>query len=200
MGFLMQRRIISFRGLRMLTIIVPKEEFWDERKEEFVYYEGETLELEHSLIAIRKWEQKWHKPFLKDDKTFSEILDYVQCMSLKPLKSPFTIEALTKHSELVTKIKEYIEDPMTATWFSTNVTVGASRNSKDIITAEIIYYWMIELGIPWEFERWHLRTLLTLIKTVDVKRQPKRKMDAKTAAQERKALNEMRKKKWKTNG
>lgn len=185
----------------MLIITLSPKDFWNEEKGEFIYFKGATLELEHSLISLRKWEQRWHKPFL-NNKNFSteEILDYIRCMSIHPIKDPMTSIALSNDSSALLKIKKYIEDPMTATWFSTNITEGAAKASNEIITAEIIYYWMIEFGIPWECEKWHLRTLLTLIKVVDLKRAPKKKMDARTAAQERHALNEMRKKKWHTNG
>lgn len=54
----------------MLRITIPADEFWDEVNEEFIYQKGLTLQLEHSLVSISKWESKWCKAFLgKQEKT-----------------------------------------------------------------------------------------------------------------------------------
>ena len=58
----------------MLKITVPAAEFWDEIREEFVYKKEQTLQLEHSLVSLSKWESKWNKAFLgKQEKTDEEI-------------------------------------------------------------------------------------------------------------------------------
>lgn len=160
----------------MKEIIVPKINLWDEKKERVIIIDETKLQLEHSLISLKKWESRWHKPFLSDDeRTIEEIKDYVRCMTINQIKDKRVFEYLP--NDLIVEIIEYIKDPMTATRFSKDSNVGAAKSKKEIITAEIIYYWMISLNIPVEFQKWHLNQLLTLIKVVNIKTSPKKKKD-----------------------
>ena len=176
----------------MLRITIPETEFWDERTETYVTTKATNVQLEHSLVSLSKWESKWHKPFLsRDQKTEEETLDYIRCMTVTPNIDPIVYSALTP--EISAQINAYIDNKMTATWF------GKKENekfSKEVITAEIIYYWMIELHVPFECEKWHLNRLLTLIRVCNEKNQPGKKMTAK----ERSALNKARKGKHKSRG
>lgn len=186
----------------MLEIFVPGGELFNEKTLKMSYPKDAKLQLEHSLISLKKWEQKYHKPFLgtsskAEEHTDAEMYDYIRCMTINTVDDD-VYDRLTTEQWLT--IIKYIKDSMTATWFSDNKLVGASKNSKEVITAEIIYYWMIELGIPVEFQKWHLNQLLTLIKVVSVKRQPAKKMDTKEAAAQRQALNRARRAKYHTKG
>lgn len=183
----------------MKEIFIPESELFNEDTNEFIHIEETTLQLEHSLISLKKWEERWHKPFLKkEDKTIEEILDYVRCMSLNVKKvDPKVYQYLP--TSLINEIVEYIKDPMTATTFSDSL-IGAQQNSREIITAEIIYYWMVTYNIPVEFQKWHLNQLLTLIKVVSIKNGPKKKMGRKEAAQQREALNKARRAKYNSKG
>ena len=135
----------------MLQITIPAVEQWDESKQEFVCSKAQTLQLEHSLVSLSKWESKWHKAFLtKDEKTFEETLNYIKCMTLTQNVDSETYNFLT--NENFKLINQYIEDPMTATRFSEEKN---SSLNKEQITAELIYYWMIALNIP-------LKTLVVL--------------------------------------
>lgn len=174
----------------MLTVTIPDYEGFDQNTQEFTTVKGATLQLEHSLISLKKWEQKWHKPFLTTDKTNKELLDYIRCMTMNPSVDPKVYYIIPE--DVMKQITEYINDPMTATWFNDNKTVGAQKNSGEVITAEIIYYWMIESGIPVEFQKWHLNQLLTLIRVINIKRQPAKKMNQKEWASQRAALNAAR--------
>jgi hypothetical protein len=89
---------------------------------------------------------------------------------------------------------------MTATTFNDSKLIGASRSSNDVITNEIIYYWMIALQIPVEFQKWHLEQLLTLIKVVNIKNSPKNKMSKREEARQRAALNAARRAKSNSKG
>lgn len=187
----------------MYELVIPEQhkEFWIESKQEFIYadFKETKLQLEHSLISLKKWESKWHKPFLgKNDKSPEEITDYIRCMTIG--KEPDPIVYLFIPPEKIEEIVKYIENPMTATWFSKDGKVGASKSSKEVITNEIIYYWMISLGIPVDFQKWHLNQLLTLIKVVNIKNEPKKKMSRKQEAQQRAALNAQRRAKYNTKG
>ena len=147
----------------MLKILVPAQEGWDERTEQFVTIgKPTTLQLEHSLISIQKWEQKWHVPYMDQNrkKSNEEILDYIRCMTVTQNVDPAVYKNLTP--ENIEEISEYINDPMTATWFKQEESKGGGRN-RQIMTAELIYYYMIALNIPPEYAKWHINSLLTLI-------------------------------------
>lgn len=176
----------------MLNIIIPKNSLYDSKNNEFIDIKETTLQLEHSLISLKKWEQKWHKPFLgkgEEDKTYEEIIDYIKCMTINKVDDD-CYKGLTKNN--IIEVVDYIKNPMTATWFKDNKLIGAANNPNEIVTAEIIYYWMIALGIPSEYQKWHLNSLLTLIKVVNIKQQPSKKMAAKDAAAQRRAINAQR--------
>lgn len=180
----------------MLTITVPAFEMWDEKNEKFVNIKECTLQLEHSLISLSKWESKWCKPFLfTKEKTEEETLDYVRCMTLTPRVPPEVYYGLT--SENIKAINRYIEAPMTATCF------GADRNgrgNREIVTSELIYYWMIALNIPFECQKWHLNRLLTLIRVCNIKNQSPKKMSRREIMSRNAALNAARRKQLGTNG
>lgn len=172
----------------MLTITVPEREYYDDAKGEFSRVKEATLQLEHSLVSLSKWEAKWNKPFLSsDDKTEEEILDYIRCMTITQNVNKNIYYRLSRDN--ITKINEYINLPMTATTFSEK---DNARN-RDIITAEIIYYWMISLNIPLECQKWHLNRLLTLIKVCSIKNSPPKKMTKKEIMSRNRALNASRK-------
>ena len=134
----------------MLKITIPGQELWDEGKEEFVSTKGTTLQLEHSLVSLSKWESKWHKPFLgKGDKTVEETVDYIRCMTLTQNVDPSVYGFIT--NEIMGQVSDYIDDSMTATWFSKE---EKKTFSQEVVTAELIYYWMIALNIPFECQKW----------------------------------------------
>lgn len=152
----------------MLTITVPAQEYFNEHTGEFISIQEKTLKLEHSLISLHKWESKYHKPFLSTEKTPEEIIEYIKCMTIDSNVPQEVYLGLT--AENVNEIQDYIADPMTATTF-TDTNKGGSR---DIITAELIYYWMIANSIPWECEKWHINKLFTLIRVCADKANPKK--------------------------
>ena len=182
----------------MLRIEVPMTaEGWDEKKQQFVEPKVRVLELEHSLISLSKWESKWHKPFYsKKEKTNEEVLDYIKCMTLSKNVDPEVYYHLT--NENVKAINEYIENPMTATTFPKNANTKVGR---EIITSELIYYWMLELHIPFEeCQKWHINRLITLIKVCDVKNTPAKKRGKNQIIQDYAALNEARRKQFNMKG
>lgn len=179
----------------MLQITVPGLEYYDEEKNEFIYYDEQKLELEHSLVSISKWESKWCKPFLtSNEKTALEVLDYVRCMTVN---NDFPMEAYSRLTEDNLKaINEYIGSPMTATTFAND----RNTNSREIVTSEVIYYWLIAFNIPFECQYWHLNRLLTLVKVCNVKNNPPKKMSKQEILSRNRALNEARKREMNTRG
>lgn len=184
----------------MLRIVVPGGEQWDEGKGEFLYGKGAVLQLEHSLVSLSKWEAKWRKPFLdeKKEKTPEEMLDYIRCMSLVKDVPEEIYSFLTP--ENFREINEYIQAPMTATWFSDRKGSGGHGSRGKTLTAEVIYYDMIALGIPFECQKWHLNRLLTLIKVCEEESRPKKKMGRKELMRSNAALNAARRKRLNSRG
>ena len=181
----------------MLTIVVPETEEFDPRTGTFTIYKKEVLSLEHSLVSISKWESKWKKPFLsEEEKTPEESMDYIRCMTVSPANVD---PAVYQHLPIsaVKKINDYITDPMTAT--TIREEPGARRN-REIITSELIYYWMVALQIPFECQKWHLSRLMTLIRICNIKNEPEKKMSRSEIYRQNSALNAARRKMHGTKG
>lgn len=170
----------------MLRIKVPiSPEGWDEEKQEFVEPEVRVLKLEHSLVSISKWESKYCRSFIDSkEMTYEETLFYVECMTLQEDIDPEIYSKLTR--ENVDEIRAYIYSPMTATKVR---EVKNGRHSGESTTSELIYYWMIESGIPFECQHWHLNRLLTLIKVCSTKNTPNKKMSKGEIMRQNAAIN-----------
>ena len=180
----------------MLKITVPSVEMFDDRTAEFIVEPEVQLELEHSLVSLSKWEEKFEKPFLENkDPTTEETVYYVQCMILNPEIAQEVILRLT--SEHYKEINEYMNRKMTASWITE--TEPKTRN-HEIITAELIYYWMTVFNMPLECEQWHLNKLFTFIQIANVKQSKPKKMSRSEIAQRNRQLNEQRKAQYGTNG
>lgn len=179
----------------MLQITIPSVEKYNSSTREFFYTNEQTIKLEHSLVSLSKWEAKWKKPFIsKNEKSVEEIIDYVRCMCITQNVDDEVFNNLSE--ENVKEIKEYIEDPMTATTFRHE----EKKASREVITSEIIYYWMIANNIPIEFQKWHLNRLLTLIRVCGIKNTPPKKRSKKEILASNRALNEARRKQLGTKG
>ena len=185
--------------LEITVPAVPSIEMWDEANNQFFYTKSikeTTLCLEHSLISLAKWESKWCKPFLsKQEKTTEETIDYIKCMTLNKNVDDEVYNHLTRDN--VEMINKYISAPMTATYFSKE---PGSKGGRETITNELIYYWMIALTIPVEFEKWHLNRLLTLIRVCNIKNQPAKKMSKRDIMSRNAALNAARRQQMNTPG
>jgi len=183
-------------GQRVLSLPIYGPDAWNDELEEFMRTELFRLELEHSLVSLSKWESKFEKPFLGDgEKTTEEILWYIKAMHQGP-KLPEDFSQKLQESD-VAAINGYINAKMTATWFYDPPGKSAK---KETITAEIIYYWMVSMNIPFECQNWHLNRLLTLIRVINEKNAPPKKMSREEILERNRALNEARKQKLKTQG
>lgn len=183
----------------MITVEIPEiKNVYLEDINTFISVPKKKIQLEHSLISLRKWEAKWHKPFLdRNDHTGEESIDYIRCMTITQNVDPMSYYFIPRDE--IQRIMDYIQDPMTATWFGESPE-SKRGGRKRILTAELIYYWMIELGIPFEMEKWHLNQLLTVIRVISVERSPKKKMSQKETLSRYAALNKARRQHLGTRG
>lgn len=183
----------------MLVLNLPADEEFDSTTNEFIYNpEIKNIQFEHSLLSLSKWEMHYHKPFLsKQEKTTEETIYYLKCMCLNDRNVPDnTFNRIARNPSLVREIHDYLENPMSATTFSDN----ENKPNNSIITNELIYYDMIALQIPIDFEKWHLNRLLTLIKVCSIKNQPPKKMSKSEIYARNAEMNAERKAKLNTKG
>lgn len=180
----------------MLEITIPGNECYNEATQEFITTKPHTLQLEHSLVSISKWEAKWHKPFLgKGEKTSEEAIDYIRCMTINKGVDPVVYNAIPKSE--IERINAYLSDSMTATWFNEK---DPGRRNNEIATSEVIYYWMISLQIPPEYDKWHLNRLMTLIRVCNIKNTPGKKMSKRELLGQQQALNAARRQRLSSHG
>lgn len=180
----------------MLQLQFPDTEFYDEQNEKFIKIKGQTIQLEHSLVSISKWEARWKKPFLvREGHTREETIDYIRCMTITQNVNPLLYQLLT--TDQIINVNNYIDDPMTATTISKQEGKGASSK---VITSEEIYYAMVAYQIPFECQRWHFNRLMMLIRVCDEKNKPKKKMRKGEIAKRNRSLNAARRARLGTRG
>lgn len=188
----------------MLTITIPDQEFYDDNSNRFVTIKGATLTLEHSLIALSKWEEKWHVPFIDNKEiTNEQMLDYIRCMTISPSNvDPKVYLCITKDN--LDAIKTYLDDSHTATWFSDHkdAKTGMKGQNGMAITSELIYYWMTACQIPFECQKWNIKRLLTLIRICSEMNDPdkSKKMSKSEIYKSNAQLNALRRAQMKSKG
>lgn len=182
----------------MLTITIPAFEIFNEITQEFISQKEQTLQLEHSLVSLSKWESKWNKSFLyTKEKTFEESIDYIRCMTVTQHVDPIVYKGLT--NENIEQVNEYIKAPMTASYVPEDKS--AKKGAKnETVTAELIYYWMITLQIPFECQKWHLNRLLMLIRVCSHKSAPQKKRSQGEIMRSNHAINAARRKQLNSRG
>lgn len=180
----------------MLTITVPGVDFFDEEQERFVTTDSVVLELEHSLASLSKWEEIFEKPYLSTtDRTDEETIGYVRCMTLTPDVPPEVYDRLTEAN--AEAINAYMNAKMTATWFA---DTSGGKATGEVLTAELIQYWMISAAIPLEWEHRHLNKLFTLLRVFGAKNGPQKKMSPEEAARKQAEINRQRRAQMESNG
>ena len=182
--------------MKLLIINVPALSGFDEDLEQFVHTKACTLQLEHSLISLSKWEAEWHKPFLSEDKkTDKESNDYIRCMHIGNNIDNRVFNLLPP--SILKQIHDYIINPMTA---STVVKKKKNTINNETITSELVYYWMVALTIPFECQKWHLNRLIMLIDICNAKNQPAEKKSEKEIIEQYRNINEENKKRFNSKG
>lgn len=178
-----------------LKLDIPQTELFDESTNKVYMCKPCSITLEHSLVSIHKWEQKYHRSFFsKGPKTRDELLDYIRFMTLTSNVDPLVYYSLKSYH--FKDIDEYMNNPMTA---STIVDTNQGK-SRDVVTAELVYWWMIEFQIPYECRKWHIKTLMSLIRVCNAKSQKPKKMPKKAVMNQYSALNELRRQQMNSRG
>lgn len=194
-----------------LRIHIEGKELYDEDRDLFYRVEDLDLTLRHSLKSLTIWESVYKVSFMEKfgqpDMPVQSVMDYIAYMVIKPRNF---LEYYEKHPDALTginrtdidRIRDYIQDPTTATVFNDkNIKkMGAASNKKEIVTSEIIYYWMTALAIPFECENWNLNRLLTLVRVCSIKNAPSKNMSKKDILSSNKSLNAMRRAKLGSKG
>lgn len=181
----------------MLQLAVYEEGF-DDNTQKFVRLNEVVIRLEHSLVSLSKWEAFFEKPFLSTtEKTQEELLWYVEVMILDRKIPPGILDRISKSDRCIREINDYLGAKMSATWFRED---PSAKQSREVITSEIIYYWMIALKIPVEFQHWHLNRLMTLVRICNEKSQPPKKLTPQEVAMRQRELNRQRQEQMKSSG
>lgn len=179
----------------MLTLKIPRQELFNEATMEFIQTPERTIKLCHSLVAMSKWEAEFEKPFLtKDERTKKEMMGYIRCMTITQNVPPETYQLLT--AENLDAVREYIEAPMTATVLPKQ----SGGPNREVMTSELIYYWMVAFSIPFECQKWHINRLMTLINICSIKNQSSKPKSKADIMRRNRALNEKRKQSMATRG
>lgn len=172
----------------MLTLIIEGTEFYDETTNTFSTVGDTTLEFEHSLVSLSKWESIFEKPFLSPgEKTSNEIFSYIEAMVITQDYDPASIRRLTQ--EKLNQINQYIESKQSATTFG---IMPETTGRGETITSELVYYWLVAFNIPFECQYWHLNRLFALIRICNIKNSKPKKMSRAEMAQRNRDLNAQR--------
>lgn len=173
----------------LITIKKSRTEEYDSETNEFIYHDGSEVSFEYSLKAVFDWESRWKKPFLRNDLTNEESIDFYKTMALGPMDDDF----LTV--DVIQQLSDYINDPNTATTFTSNFgegNTGGSGKGK-INTSEEIYASMFSAGVPLEFENRNLNRLLAILKIISLANEPPKKMSREEVVRQNASLNAQRK-------
>jgi len=180
----------------MLEITVPGIEFFDDDTEEFITVGDTVIRLEHSLVSLSKWESLWEKPFLSEEaKTVEQTMSYIRLMLLTPNVATDVLVRLSEDN--INDINGYINAKQSATFFNESIQPA---HKKEIITSELIYYWMLTLNVPIECEEWHLNRLFTLIKVCSEKNAPQKKRGRREILDDHARINAQNRAKMGTTG
>ena len=180
----------------MLKLTIPGTEYFDPESSTFETVGDVELELEHSLVSLSKWESKYKRPFLSNEKkTIEETFYYIEAMIISPIYPSDIVRRLTDKE--ISQINDYIESTESATTFG---IMPERKGVGEVITSELIYYWMVAFTIPFECERWHLNRLFALVRICNIKNQKQKKMSKSEIARRNRDLNDLRRAQLNTSG
>jgi hypothetical protein len=156
-----------------------------------------VLQFEHSLLALSKWEEKHKKAFLGSaSKKHEEMIDYFQDMLLTPGVDSNLVYRLSP--EQMNDLTDYINEERTAS----SVPEDKSGNgTPEIVTSELMYYWLVALEIPFHpVETWHISRLTMLVKITSFKKQPPKKRNPMELLNDWREMDRRNKERFGTTG
>jgi hypothetical protein len=164
-----------------------------------VFIEGRkvTLEFEHSLLALSKWESKSKKAFLASAmKTSDEMIDYFQCMLTSPEHDPNVVFYLTP--DQLDDLANYINDSQTAHVIPPD---PGRKRTGEVVTSDLVYSWMVGLKIPFHpTETWHFNRLMTLVQQVQINNEPPKKLSKAQQLSQWAEMNRRNRERFNSNG
>lgn len=183
-----------------LTIDISEQEVYDEATSTFYKIKPAKLHFEHSLAAIAKWESKWHQPFMDNtEKDMVQLIDYIRCMCIDEDVDPMVFKGLSRKHMLL--IEKYIDNPMTASWINDNKKKSKSKNTSEVMTSELMFFYMSQAQIPYECQYWPLSRLVMLLRIAGEKMSTdKNKVSKKDIMSRNAALNAQRRAKLHSKG
>lgn len=183
----------------MLTIDIPEQDIFDESTSTFYKVKAQKLHFEHSLAAIAKWEAKWHTPFMDNkEKNMVQLVDYIRCMCVDTDVDPIVFKGLSrKHMVMV---EEYIKDPMTASWIDDSKKKPKPKTHAEVMTSELMYFYMSQAQIPYECQNWPLPRLVMLLRIAGEKMSTNNKMSKRDIMNQQASLNAIRRAKTGSKG
>lgn len=155
------------------------------------------LTFEHSLVSMSKWESLHEKAFFgREEKTAEETESYIRQMLLTEDPPGNFFSRLTRPQ--FERVAGYINSKQSATTFALEPD---KKGSNELITAELIYYWLVQFQIPFHpTETWHLNRTMTLIKICGIKQSKPKKMSKQQLADQYRSMNEQRRQQLGTAG
>lgn len=159
-----------------------------------------VLHFEHSLLSLSKWEEQHKKPFLStQQKTPVELIDYFQCMLLTPDVDPNLVFALAP--DQLERLSDYLNETRSASKIPESSGGKAKAGPQEVVTSELVYYWMSALKIPFHpAETWHFSRLMMLVRIADFKQQPEKKRNPQEALADWREMNERNRARFNSNG
>lgn len=150
-----------------IVIEIEGRPLFDQRTQTFLpRAKSRRIRLEHSLISISKWEEETKRKYfskLEGPKTAEDMLFYIKCMSLDGPIEDNLLRCISQQQ--LNKVTAYVNASRTAT----TIIDHGDKNSGEVLTSEIIYYYMAAFRLPSYTEKWHLSRLLTLIRVASDK-------------------------------
>lgn len=181
----------------MKWVEIPEREYYDELTTEFITIPGCKFKIEHSLVSVSKWEAKWRVPFLHTQLNREQWLSYIECMTITQNVDPETYKRIPRG--IIKEIEDYVNEPQTATIIIDNTPNRPHK--KEIVTSELVYFWMTAYQIPFECEKWHLSRLMTLIQIASIKNNTNpKKMSKADILRQNRELNAARRAKYHSRG
>lgn len=177
----------------MLSYLFPSKEVYNEETNEFTTIGGERYFFELSLRGIAEWEAENERPFFATKLNAEDAISIVDIMCMD---NDYFDERLID-APFLSAVNSYISKKNTATVIHNE---DADSKTGSFITSEVIYAMMFELSIPIECENWNINRLMTLIKVMQIRSQPSKKMSRAKVASENQRLNALRRSKLNSKG